>query len=63
MADGSLQHDFLIRSTRCTMHVCNAPSSALPIADYVLELAQKQFEWSRPQHSTRYHRGSEALLS
>jgi L-2-hydroxyglutarate oxidase len=40
MADGSLVHDFLIRRTRRTTHVCNAPSpaatSALPIGRYIV---------------------------
>jgi (S)-2-hydroxyglutarate dehydrogenase len=39
MADGSLVHDFLIRRSRRSLHVCNAPSpaatSALPIGAYL----------------------------
>jgi (S)-2-hydroxyglutarate dehydrogenase len=41
MADGSLVHDFLIRRSRRSLHVCNAPSpaatSALPIGAYLVE--------------------------
>jgi (S)-2-hydroxyglutarate dehydrogenase len=47
MRDGSLVHDFLIRNTARTVHVCNAPSpaatSAIPIAEYVAERAGKVF--------------------
>lgn len=43
MRDGSLVHDFLIRSSRRTIHVCNAPSpaatSALPIGREVARQA------------------------
>ncbi|MBL6749526.1 MAG: L-2-hydroxyglutarate oxidase [Nevskia sp.] len=43
MADGSIVHDFLIRRTRRTIHVCNAPSpaatSALPIGREVARQA------------------------
>ncbi|VTU34296.1 L-2-hydroxyglutarate oxidase LhgO [Variovorax sp. PBS-H4] len=41
MRDGTLVHDFLIRSTTRTLHVCNAPSpaatSAMPIAAYIAD--------------------------
>ena len=41
MRDGTLVHDFLIRRTRRTVHVCNAPSpaatSAMPIAAYIAD--------------------------
>lgn len=41
LPDGTLVHDFLIRSTKRTMHVCNAPSpaatAAIPIGRYVAE--------------------------
>ncbi|MGD1886233.1 MAG: L-2-hydroxyglutarate oxidase [Cohaesibacteraceae bacterium] len=41
MRDGSLMHDFLIRETARTLHVCNAPSpaatSSLPIGEYLTE--------------------------
>ncbi|RYE40352.1 MAG: L-2-hydroxyglutarate oxidase [Hyphomicrobiales bacterium] len=41
MRDGRLVHDFLIRSTARTVHVCNAPSpaatSAMPIAAYIAD--------------------------
>lgn len=40
-ADGKLIHDFLLRRTPRTLHVCNAPSpaatAALPIADEIVE--------------------------
>jgi L-2-hydroxyglutarate oxidase len=43
MKDGTLVHDFLIRQTDRTLHVCNAPSpaatSALPIGKHIVELA------------------------
>ena len=43
LRDGTLVHDFLIRRTDRTVHVCNAPSpaatSAFPIAAHVLDLA------------------------
>ena len=42
MADGTLQHDFLIRRTARTLHVCNAPSpaatSSLPIGAHLADL-------------------------
>lgn len=41
LRDGSLVHDFLLRETARSIHVCNAPSpaatSALPIADMIAE--------------------------
>ncbi|SES41954.1 L-2-hydroxyglutarate oxidase [Rhizobium sp. NFR03] len=47
MRDGSMVHDFLIRTTSRTIHVCNAPSpaatSAIPIADYITALAAETF--------------------
>ncbi|MBU1336437.1 MAG: L-2-hydroxyglutarate oxidase [Alphaproteobacteria bacterium] len=47
MRDGSLVHDFLIRNTARTVHICNAPSpaatSAFPIADKIHRLAIKAF--------------------
>lgn len=50
MADGTIEHDFIIRGTSKTVHVCNAPSpaatSAIPIANHVVDLAARQFEWS-----------------
>ncbi|KGN37926.1 L-2-hydroxyglutarate oxidase [Knoellia subterranea] len=43
LRDGTLVHDFLIRRTDRTVHVCNAPSpaatSAFPIAAHVADLA------------------------
>jgi L-2-hydroxyglutarate oxidase len=48
MADGTMVHDFLIRSSRRSLHVCNAPSpaatSALPIGAYLVEQFDRQFE-------------------
>jgi L-2-hydroxyglutarate oxidase len=44
LRDGTLVHDFLVRRTDRTVHVCNAPSpaatSAFPIAAHVLDLAE-----------------------
>ncbi|PYE25986.1 L-2-hydroxyglutarate oxidase [Rhizobium sp. PP-CC-3A-592] len=49
LADGSLVHDFLIRETRRTIHVCNAPSpaatSAMPIARDLADRAAALFGW------------------
>ena len=43
LRDGTLVHDFLIRQTGRTVHVCNAPSpaatSAFPIAAHIVDLA------------------------
>lgn len=47
MQDGTLVHDFLIRETNRTIHICNAPSpaatSAMPIAAYIRDLSVKTF--------------------
>ena len=47
LRDGTLVHDFLIRRTARTIHICNAPSpaatSAMPIAEHVRDLAAKTF--------------------
>ncbi len=47
MRDGSLAHDFLIRETERTIHVCNAPSpaatSAIPIARHIADRAKALF--------------------
>lgn len=47
LRDGTLVHDFLIRATARTIHVCNAPSpaatSALPIARHLVDRAEAQF--------------------
>ncbi len=47
MRDGTLAHDFLIRRTARTIHVCNAPSpaatSAMPIAEHVVAQAVEGF--------------------
>ncbi|MCP4384287.1 MAG: L-2-hydroxyglutarate oxidase [Hyphomicrobiales bacterium] len=47
MRDGTLVHDFLIRNTARTIHICNAPSpaatSAMPIADHIRDEAARVF--------------------
>lgn len=47
MRDGTLVHDFLIRNTARTIHICNAPSpaatSAFPIADRIQKMAVQAF--------------------
>ncbi len=47
MRDGTLVHDFLIRRSARTIHICNAPSpaatSALPIARHIRQLASATF--------------------
>ena len=47
MRNGTLVHDFLIRNTARTIHICNAPSpaatSAFPIADRIRTLAVQAF--------------------
>lgn len=47
MRDGTLVHDFLIRSSARTIHICNAPSpaatSAIPIAEHITDLAADAF--------------------
>ncbi len=49
LADGTLVHDFLIRETARSIHVCNAPSpaatSAIPIGRDLVDRATKQFGW------------------
>ncbi|HWL85970.1 MAG TPA: L-2-hydroxyglutarate oxidase [Polyangiaceae bacterium] len=49
LADGTLVHDFLIRETPRSLHVCNAPSpaatSAIPIARELVARAASQFGW------------------
>jgi L-2-hydroxyglutarate oxidase len=57
MRDGSLVHDFLIRQTRRTTHVCNAPSpaatSAIPIGRYIVdEMAKALGESSAVSHKS-----------
>jgi L-2-hydroxyglutarate oxidase len=51
MADGAMMHDFLIRETTRTIHVCNAPSpaatSAIPISRYIADRAATLFELGR----------------
>jgi L-2-hydroxyglutarate oxidase len=46
-ADGTLAHDFLIRRTARSIHVCNAPSpaatAALPIGRHIVEEAAASF--------------------
>lgn len=47
LKDGSLAHDFLFADTPRSLHVCNAPSpaatSAIPIAEYLCDMAKRQF--------------------
>ena len=47
LRDGTLAHDFLIRKTARTIHICNAPSpaatAAMPIAEHVCRLATDTF--------------------
>jgi (S)-2-hydroxyglutarate dehydrogenase len=49
LADGTLVHDFLIRETTRTIHVCNAPSpaatSAIPIGREIVDRAIARFGW------------------
>ncbi|ESX20160.1 hydroxyglutarate oxidase [Mesorhizobium sp. LSJC255A00] len=49
MSDGTIEHDFIIRSTARIVHVCNAPSpaatSSMPIARAVVDRAATQFSW------------------
>ncbi|MEF0941577.1 L-2-hydroxyglutarate oxidase [Rhizobium sp. BR 362] len=49
LKDGTFVHDFLIKSTRRSLHVCNAPSpaatSAIPIARELLSRATERFGW------------------
>ena len=51
MADGTLVHDFMIRTTARMIHVCNAPSpaatSAMPIAEHVAGVAEDLFNAGR----------------
>lgn len=46
MKDGTLVHDFLIKQTPRTLHVCNAPSpaatSSLPIGEHLVSLVAAQ---------------------
>lgn len=52
MRDGTLVHDFLIRNTARTIHICNAPSpaatSAMPIARHIRDLAARGFDLRTP---------------
>jgi len=47
LANGTLVEDFLVRTTKRTLHVCNAPSpaatSAIPIASHINDLAKEAF--------------------
>lgn len=56
MRDGSLVHDFLIRETARTIHICNAPSpaatSAIPIARHICGLAASRFGLKMPADVT-----------
>jgi L-2-hydroxyglutarate oxidase len=56
-------HDFLIRSSQRSLHVCNAPSpaatSALPIGAYLVDEFDKRFDLAprTRSHSTGQVRG------
>jgi L-2-hydroxyglutarate oxidase len=47
LADGTLVHDFLLKNTARTLHVCNAPSpaatSSFAIGEYLVEQASQAF--------------------
>ncbi|RVU83718.1 L-2-hydroxyglutarate oxidase [Leucothrix sargassi] len=47
LADGTLVHDFLLKNTTRTLHVCNAPSpaatSSFAIGEYLVERATTEF--------------------
>ena len=47
LADGTLVHDFLLKNTARTLHVCNAPSpaatSSMAIAEYLVARAVEEF--------------------
>ncbi|WP_084462742.1 L-2-hydroxyglutarate oxidase [Oceanibaculum pacificum] len=47
LPDGTLVHDFLIKNTARTIHVCNAPSpaatSAIPIGRHIVDSAVERF--------------------
>jgi L-2-hydroxyglutarate oxidase len=47
MRDGTLVHDFLVRHTKRTIHICNAPSpaatSAFPIAEHICATVAANF--------------------
>lgn len=49
-SDGALIHDFLIHSSKRSLHVCNAPSpaatSALPIGEYLVDAFAKAFDFA-----------------
>ncbi|MDQ0392874.1 L-2-hydroxyglutarate oxidase [Labrys monachus] len=49
LRDGTLVHDFLIRETARTVHVCNAPSpaatSSIPIGNEIVDRAVARFGW------------------
>lgn len=51
--DGTLAHDFIVRNTRRTFHVCNAPSpaatSAIPIGRHIVESVRNVFALTAPQ--------------
>lgn len=51
--DGTLIHDFLVRPSRRSLHVCNAPSpaatAALPIGEYLVAAFAKEFQLVPPR--------------
>lgn len=62
LRDGTLVHDFLIRRTKRTLHVCNAPSpaatSALPIGSHLVDHFANGFEHgcAHPQGLDQKHK-------
>lgn len=55
MRDGSLMHDFLIRETDRTLHVCNAPSpaatSSLPIGAHLTHKVAERMGAGQPEQA------------
>lgn len=55
LRDGTLVHDFLIRNSARTIHICNAPSpaatSAIPIAKHIRDQAWRLFDLKDPAHA------------
>jgi L-2-hydroxyglutarate oxidase len=49
-SSGALIHDFLIRPSKRSLHVCNAPSpaatSALPIGEHLVDAFAKAFDFA-----------------
>jgi L-2-hydroxyglutarate oxidase LhgO len=51
LRDGTLMHDFAIRRTKRTLHVCNAPSpaatSAMPIGRHLVDQMVQGFDMGK----------------